>query len=99
LVKKLPYRRGFNNPFRIEYEVVNLGDLERVPAGQPVTPDVLRAVGLIRRNKRPVKVLAGGSLQRPVDVTAHAFSAAARAAIEAAGGTVAQIGAAEPTDD
>src|SRR5205823_3985188 len=84
LVKKLPYRRGFNNPFRIEYEVVNLGDLDRVPEGQPVTPDVLRQVGLVRRNKRPVKVLAGGSIQRRVDVTAHAFSAAAREAIEAA---------------
>src|SRR5437879_2185785 len=74
LVKKLPYRRGFNNPFRVEYEVVNLGDLGRVPEGQPITPDVLRAVGLIRRNEQPVKVLAGGSLARAVNITAHRFS-------------------------
>src|SRR5581483_1748840 len=42
LVKKLPYRRGFNNPFRIEYEVVNIGDLDRLPEGVAATPNLMR---------------------------------------------------------
>ena len=93
LVKKLPYRRGFNNPFRIEYEVVNIGDLDRLPGGTAITPDTLRQAGLVRRNSSPVKVLAGGSVNGALTITAHAFSAAAREAIEAAGGTITVIGA------
>ena len=91
LVRKLPYRRGFNNPFRVEYEVVNLDALNELGVAE-VTPDVLRAAGLVRKRTHPVKVLGGGALQRPVKVQAHAFSKSARAAIEAAGGTAQEIG-------
>jgi large subunit ribosomal protein L15 len=91
LVRKLPYRRGFNNPFRVEYEVVNLDALNELGVAE-VTPDVLRAAGLVRKRGNPVKVLGRGALQRPVKVQAHAFSKTARAAIEAAGGTVSEIG-------
>jgi large subunit ribosomal protein L15 len=93
LVRRLPYRRGFNNPFRVEYEVVNLDQLATLDAKGEVTPDVLRAAGLVRRNHKPVKVLARGTLDRAVTVHAHAFSAAAREAIQAAGGTVTVLGA------
>jgi len=96
LVRKLPYRRGFNNPFRVEYEIVNIGDLDRV-SDSTITPDALRAAGLVRRGKQPVKVLGQGSISRAVTVQAHAISATARAAIEAAGGTVTIIGG-EPAD-
>jgi large subunit ribosomal protein L15 len=73
LVRKLPYRRGFNNPFRVEYEPINLDQLESLPAGTEVTLDLLKANGLLRRN-RPVKVLGRGTLTHAVAVHAHAFS-------------------------
>ena len=91
LVRKLPYRRGFNNPFRVEYEVVNLDQLDMLAVANEVTPDVLRAAGLVRRGAKPVKVLGRGELVRPLSVRAHAFSASARRAIEAAGGTATEI--------
>ena len=91
LVRKLPYRRGFTNAFRVEYEVVNLDQLDTLPEGSEATPDLLRAAGLIRRGNDRVKVLARGSLSKPLTVRAHAFSAAARQAIAAAGGSVQEI--------
>jgi large subunit ribosomal protein L15 len=89
-VRKLPYKRGFNNPFRVEYEPINLDQLERLPAGVEVTPDALRAHGMLRRD-RPVKILARGTLTRAVTVHAHAFSQAAREAITAAGGSAVDL--------
>src|SRR5688500_20303815 len=59
LVRKLPYKRGFNNVFRVEYEPINLDQLEQLPVGIEVTPDALRANGLLRRD-RPGKILARG---------------------------------------
>src|SRR5689334_6135995 len=93
LVRRLPYRRGFNNVFRVEYEVVNLDQLEKLEPSGEVTPEVLRAAGLVRRNHKPVKVLARGTLEKAITIQAHAFSSAARQAIEAAGGTVTVLGA------
>src|SRR5207249_3468609 len=84
LVRKLPYRRGFTNPFRIEYEVVNLDQLEALGDTTEVTPEVLRAAGLIGKGRAPVKVLARGSLTKKLTVHSHKFSAAARGAITAA---------------
>ena len=92
LVRKLPYRRGFNNPFRVEYEVVNLDQLETF-AETTVTPEALRAAGLIGKGGAPVKVLARGTITKNLTVHAHRFSAAARIAITAVGGTVVQIDA------
>ena len=91
LVRRLPYRRGFRNPFRVEYQVVNLDQLEAIEGVSEVTPESLRAMGLIRRNAQPVKVLARGSVSKALVVHAHAFSASAREAISAVGGTVAVI--------
>jgi large subunit ribosomal protein L15 len=91
LVRKLPYRRGFTNPFRVAYEVVNLDQLDMLPDGTEVTPDVLRAAGFLRRGDHLVKVLARGSLSKPLTVRANSFSEAARQAIVAAGGAAEEI--------
>jgi large subunit ribosomal protein L15 len=85
LYRRTP-KRGFKNPSRKEWSVVNLDDLGRVE-GTDVDPDTLRASGLISTLKHPVKVLARGDADRAMTVRAHAFSAAAREKIEAAGGT------------
>jgi large subunit ribosomal protein L15 len=85
LQRRVP-KRGFKNVFKVTYEVVNIGQLESLEETE-VTPDVLDAHRLASR-KRPVKVLADGNLTRKIDLRVHAISAAARAKVEAAGGTV-----------
>jgi large subunit ribosomal protein L15 len=76
-------------PFRTHTQPVNLADLEaRFDAGASVTPETLKAAGLATRRDVPVKILGRGELTKKLDVTAHGFSKSARAAIEAAGGTV-----------
>jgi large subunit ribosomal protein L15 len=86
LAQRIPKLKGFKNPFRIEYVVVNLDHLQDVE-GDEVTPDTLRSKGLVHKHGL-VKVLGRGEVSRALTVRAHAFSASARAAIEAAGGTV-----------
>ncbi|MCL8206529.1 MAG: 50S ribosomal protein L15 [Actinomycetia bacterium] len=85
LVRRLP-KRGFKNPFRVEYEVVNVGQLNIFEPGTEVTPELLRARRLVRRDL-PVKILGEGELDRPLVVRAQAFSASAREKIVAASGT------------
>ena len=84
LIRRLP-KRGFKNPFRVEYEVVNVGQLNLFEPGTEVTTDMLRARRLVRRNL-PVKILGDGELERPLTVHAQKFSKSARAKIEAAQG-------------
>jgi len=86
--QRLPYKRGFTNIYRTPWEVVNIGRLEELDADGPITPEALSQRGLIRGVKFPVKVLAGGELTRTIVVHAHAFSGAAREAIENAGGSI-----------
>ncbi len=86
LHRRVP-KRGFFNPFRVEYAVVNLDTLaERFEAGAEVTPDVLRERGLVRSNARLVKILARGSVGVSLTVKAHKFSRKAAESIAAAGG-------------
>ena len=85
LTQRIPKLRGFANPFRVEYNVVNLDVLE-ASGEDEVTPESLRAAGLVH-HKGLVKVLGGGALTRRVSVSAHAFSKSAVSAIEAAGGS------------
>jgi large subunit ribosomal protein L15 len=88
---RLPKLKGFRNPFRVEYQVVNLGRLaELYPEGGDVTPEDLAAKGAVRPNA-PVKILGGGELGVAVQVSAHAFSATARDKIAAAGGTTTEL--------
>jgi large subunit ribosomal protein L15 len=86
LAQRLPKLRGFNNPFRVEYNVVNLATLEAFE-GTEVSPETLRDRGLVHKHGL-VKVLAKGQLTKKLSVSAHGFSKAAQEAITAAGGTV-----------
>ncbi len=85
LHRRTPKSKGFTNPFRVEYHVVNLDTLETFEVGADVTPDTLRAQGLVAK-RGLVKVLGRGDLTKSLTVRAHGFSEAAVRAIEAAGG-------------
>jgi large subunit ribosomal protein L15 len=85
LTMRLP-KRGFKNPFRKVYALVNLGDLARFPAGTVVTPELLLEKRVIRKPLDGVKVLANGDLDKALTVRAHRFSRQAAEKIEAAGG-------------
>lgn len=87
LVRRMPFKRGFVNIFRVPFAVINVQDLTRFAPGTKVTPALLAASGLIKKLDAPVKVLGMGELDRALEVTADSFSASARAKIEAAGGT------------
>ncbi len=87
LMKALPMLRGFTNIFRVEYQEVNLERLHSLPSHTAVNPTTLKELGIIKSDKKPVKILGRGTLQTPLTVTAHKFSKSARAAIEAAGGS------------
>jgi large subunit ribosomal protein L15 len=88
LVRRLPFKRGFTNIWRVEYAEVNLERLEQFETGSEVTPEALAKAGIIKSASKPVVILARGDLDKKLTVKAHRFSASARAKIEAAGGTV-----------
>ncbi len=86
LHQRVPKLRGFNNPFRVEYQAINLDTIAETGLSE-ITPEVLLANGLVSKGAF-VKVLGRGELSSAVTVKAHAFSKSAEAAITAAGGTV-----------
>jgi len=88
LHRRVP-KRGFHNPFRVEYEVINLDTLaERFEAGTVVTPDLLRERGLVASGgSKPIKVLARGEMGKALTVHAHKFSGKAAEKLKAAGGS------------
>ncbi|MAS37634.1 MAG: 50S ribosomal protein L15 [Anaerolineaceae bacterium] len=90
LVRRLPFKRGFNNIFRIEYQEVRVEQLnahDGIAEGAEVTPAVLAELGLVREADRPVVVLGNGDLKKKLTVNAHRFTKSAAEKIEAAGGT------------
>ena len=88
---RLPKLRGFKNPFRVEYQVVNLDKLaELYPQGGDVSVDDLVSKGAVRK-RNPVKVLGTGEVSVPLRVRVHAYSGSAREKITAAGGSVEQL--------
>jgi large subunit ribosomal protein L15 len=91
LQRRIP-KRGFTNINRVEFQAVNVRDLNRVDPGE-VTPEVLKAHGLIGTLKKPVKILGTGEIEGAYQISAHAFSASARTKIEAAGGSATIVGA------
>jgi large subunit ribosomal protein L15 len=92
LHRRVP-KRGFHNPFRVEYVVVNLDTLgARFETGIVVTPDLLREKGLVPGGSQPVKVLARGDVGKALTVRAHKFSGKAAEKIAAAGGSTELIG-------
>jgi len=102
IYRRLP-KRGFHNMFRKEYAPVNLGSIEkaldsgRLAADQPITAETLQAAGLARLNKVDgVRLLATGSVTRAIAITVSGASAAAVAAVEAAGGSVTLLRPAQP---
>ncbi|PRO64590.1 50S ribosomal protein L15 [Alkalicoccus urumqiensis] len=86
IFRRLP-KRGFQNPNRVEYAVVNLETLNRFDEGTEVTPALLVESGVVKNEKDGIKILGNGSLDRKLTVKAAKFSASAKDAIEAAGGT------------
>ncbi len=91
LIKRLPRKRGFVNIFRIEYSLVNVGQLDIFEPESEVTPQRLLATGLVKSLRRPVKILADGALANPLVIKANKFSAAAKAKIEADGSKAEEI--------
>jgi large subunit ribosomal protein L15 len=89
LIRRIP-KRGFKSINRVEYQVVNVRDLERFEG--EVSPEGLKGAGLIRSMSKPVKVLGVGDVSKKLSVSAHAFSGSARTKIEGAGGSVTVIG-------
>lgn len=93
LHRRIP-KRGFTNINRVEYQVVNVRELERFDGA--VTVATLKSAGLIGSTRKPVKILGVGEVGKALDVEAHAFSKSAREKIEAAGGSVSIPGADAP---
>ncbi len=89
LIRRIP-KRGFKSINRVEYQVVNVRDLERVDGD--VSPESLKAAGLVRSLIKPVKILGVGEVSKKLAVSAHKFSATAQAKIEAAGGSTTVLG-------
>ncbi len=92
LIKRLPRKRGFVNIFRVEYSIVNIDKLNAFESGSEVTPEKLVAAGVVKSLRHPIKILAEGDINRPLLVKVNKFSAAAKAKIEVAGGTVEEVG-------
>ena len=86
LAQRIPKLKGFRNPFRVSYAVINLDALETFQ-GDVANPETLQAAGLVKKGAL-VKVLGRGELTRALRVEAHALSASARSAVESAGGTI-----------
>lgn len=96
LTLRMPYKRGFHNPFTVHYEILNLADLEQVDIPGELTPEWLLEMGLVDHkisSKEPlrVKLLGDGEIDRPITVRVHKVSAGARAKIEAAGGRIEEL--------
>lgn len=85
LHRRIP-KRGFRSPFGTTFDVINVQDLNVFPAGETVTPDLLRAHGFVR-TRQQVKILGDGELQNKLVVHAHAFSGSAKEKITKAGGS------------
>jgi large subunit ribosomal protein L15 len=91
LVRRIP-KRGFTNPFRIEYRTVNVERLNRFKAGSVIDPAALEQAGLLRKGSDAVKVLGDGNLEVALTVQAHRFTRSAAQKIEAAGGKAELLG-------
>ena len=86
---RLPRRRGFKNPFRVEYEIIKLEDLNRFEAGTTVNRALLERAGLVREgDARPLKLLANGTIEKALTIDGLKYTEAARAKVEGAGGTL-----------
>jgi len=92
----MPYKRGFTNFFKTEWQILNVGDLAQLDSSTEITPETLLTSGLVAHKKAStqdfrVKLLANGEVTAPLTVRVHRASVSARAKIEAAGGTLEEI--------
>ena len=87
LQRRLP-KFGFYHYKEVQYQVVNLGDLNKIEGDGDVTPDVLKSAGLVKHADRPVKLLGDGTLEKKLNVKVHAASKSAQEQVEKLGGTV-----------
>lgn len=87
LQRSLP-KRGFTNIFRVEYQVVNVKELDNLKNVKKITPEVLYEKRLIRKKNKPVKILGYGEIKKKIDISAHSFSKSAQEKIEAAQGRI-----------
>lgn len=85
LQRRIP-KRGFRNPFRTEYAIVNLGTINKIEGVDTITPEVLIDKGIIKELKQGIKILGSGEIQKPLTIKADAFSASALTKIASAGG-------------
>jgi large subunit ribosomal protein L15 len=85
LQRRLP-KRGFKNPFRVEFAIINLKDIDKIEGPDVITSDLLMERGIIKNLKAGLKILGNGEIRRPYTIRAEAFSASALAKIAAAGG-------------
>jgi len=83
---RLPKQRGFKNPFKKEWQIVNLKSLNLIGDVEEVTPQLLWERGLVEEKDVPIKILGEGEIKKPLHIKAHAFSASAREKIEKVGG-------------
>jgi len=96
LIRRIP-KRGFRNPFRVEYQVVNLGRLQelvekgKISPDVKVTPELLYEVGAVSKKSLPVKILGDGELKVALEISAHAFSKSALQKIQAIGGKAVKL--------
>jgi large subunit ribosomal protein L15 len=96
LIRRIP-KRGFRNPFKVEYQVVNLGRLQelvdkgKISADAKVTPELLYEVGAVSKRTLPVKILGDGELKVALEISAHAFSKSALQKIQAIGGKAVKL--------
>jgi large subunit ribosomal protein L15 len=86
IYRRMPYKRGFKNPFRTEYEIINVQDIDKFGLTGPITPEALFERGVIDNASALVKILGDGEIAGAFTIRAHKFSASAKAKIEAAGG-------------
>jgi large subunit ribosomal protein L15 len=91
LIERLPRKRGFTNIFRTQYSTVNVGALSIFESGSEVTPEKMVAARIVKSLRKPIKILSDGNIKHPLTVKANKFTAAARAKIEAAGGTAEEV--------
>jgi large subunit ribosomal protein L15 len=86
--RRLPFKRGFNKPFQVTYNEINLDQLASFKANSEVTPDTLRAAKLLRKASNPVVLLGRGEVKAALKVSVHRATASAKAKIEKAGGSL-----------
>ncbi|SUZ95734.1 uncharacterized protein METZ01_LOCUS48588, partial [marine metagenome] len=87
LIKGLPMKRGFHNPFKTYYSLIKVETLDTFHAGERITPELLLRKGYLRNLNLPVKIVGDGEINKPVTVVAAKFTQSAKAKIEAAQGT------------